>query len=165
MRIAPALITVLNCMDNDSRWGCDITTEAPPLGCFGERIEGSRMVEFVALRMPHGGAPRRHTALPLCGPQHRPPPDPNYPHADRPRSPVAYDDDHGGLSVSGTRAAAYPPLHRRPPLRRHLLARVRGAYAPHMLRSEPPTAYIRIVARCHQHKRSRSRTRPQPAGT
>ena len=55
MRIAPALITVLNCMDNDSRWGCDITTEAPPLGCFGERIEGSRMVEFVALRMPQGG--------------------------------------------------------------------------------------------------------------
>ena len=55
MRIAPALVTVLNCMNNDSRWGRDITTETPPLGCPGERTEGSRMVEFVALRMPQGG--------------------------------------------------------------------------------------------------------------
>ena len=42
----------------------------------------------------------------LCARRHCLLPDPNRPHAGRPHSPIAYDNDHGGLSASGTRAVA-----------------------------------------------------------
>ena len=98
-------------------------------------------------------------------------PIPSRPHStDCPHSPVAYDDDHSGLSVSGMRAAAHPP--RRPPLRRRLLVRVTGRVLltcrlrlPRSEpRPEPPAACICIVARRCRHQRSRSHAHPQPSG-
>ena len=102
---------VLRCVNNDWHHGCDVTSIAV---CHCASICSRTL-------------------------RHYPPSDPNYPHADRPRSPIIYANDRSGLSVSSTRTAAHPHRrhpHRRSPLRRHLRTRIRGACVPRM---SPPT--------------------------